>query len=217
MQCMFQEKRSKTILILIILFVIVAGYFLLHKFENQISNLPKETTPSLQPPTDIQKYGTSTEAYNSYVGVITQNANGQNVYTSSKYHLSFTYPQGWRVGDNHLGYGSFQIFNFEPEIGQKGFLKGQNKIEAGIAVIDPHDFGKNTDFPEGYSTTTKVTIAGEPSIRFDINYPAGGVRLFSYIIPIPDTLNNYIGISIYGDPSNFYVLNDLVKSLEWLK
>ena len=47
--------------------------------------------------------------------------------------MSFTYPKGWRVGDNHLEHGTFQLYNYDDSTSSGSvFAPGQDKIEAGI-------------------------------------------------------------------------------------
>lgn len=214
---MSHSRRIKIIFAVIGLFIIVAGYLLWHQQRGQTSNLsPKESPSSLQSTLNTEKYETSTEEYDSYVGVISQNAEGQNVYTSSKYHLSFSYPQGWNVGDNHLGYGTFQLWSSDLK-GVQNYIVVGNKIEAVVITMDPRDVGKITDYPKGYATTTEVTVAGETAIRFDVNYQAEGGTFVSYTIPLPNISGKYFVISISGDPSNFSMLDSIVKTLKWVK
>lgn len=197
-------RARKIIFIVLITFIFVSGYMTWHKYTmNQTSRSPSQELPSV-----IQSINKD-----EYIGVISVNKNGQNVYASEKYNLRFTYPQGWRVGDNHLGYGTFQLFNFRSELYQKGFQKGQNKIEAGIG--SGNTYGTSSDYPEKTRVAKDVVVSGKLATRFEIEL-MGGEKILSYITALPNFSNKYLGITIYGDPLNFYVLDDLVKSIEWL-
>lgn len=158
-----------------------------------------------------------------YVGQITTDVNGTSTYTSPKYGLSFTYPKGWRVGDNHLGYGTFQLFNYdESEVdGKSVFKNGQNKIEAGVSTgspeesaaqikIDPH-----ADYIISSVTHTRVKIAGQDSIRTDVVL-MGGQQFHTYRIPLKTTSGVFLGISMYGDALNFSILDQIVRSIMWI-
>lgn len=211
---MFQIGKKLQIPTVIFLIAIVGWYFLLYQPVNQTEDSLNNSKLSPQKIADIQKYGTSTEAYNSYTGIISQNTKGQNVYTSPKYRLSFIYPQGWNVGDNHLGYGTLQFFS--PDVkGGTDYIAVGNKIEVAIVAKNPPGTIGDVLFPAGYSTTTEVVVAGKPVKRTDANYPAGGAAFVSYTIPLPDIPNKYLVISIYGNPLNSYILDDLVKSITW--
>jgi len=151
-----------------------------------------------------------------YVGLILSNIDGNNVYTNNKYGFSFTFPQGWRVGDNHLGYGTFQIFNYpESQAMERGGFptnSKMNKIEAGISDSSAYEI--SLIYPEATRTIKNVVISGQNSVRTEIEL-VGGEKILSYSIPLFSIDNQFLVISIYGDPSNFVVIDNLVKSINF--
>lgn len=153
-----------------------------------------------------------------YRGTITKDAEGKNVYTSSKLALRFTFPNGWHVGDNTLGNGTLQFFNYDHEnIGPRDWFspygEHMNKIEAMVAVVDAHE-RSDIDL-EKWRQMTDIRIAGQSAKRIDVQYEYGG-EVRSYSIPLPSKPGQFLSITIHGDPSNFGVLDKLVESLEWI-
>ena len=203
---MNQIGGKQIILVSIAIVVIIAGgYFVWNKINNQKTELFfKESLSSVPLSVNIDEY----------IGVISINENSQNVYTNNKYGFQFVYPKEWRVGDNHLGYGTFQIFNYdESEANGKSFFsEGHNKIE--VVITSNRTENTSPDYPEEKRITRSVIISGQPSTRYEIQL-TGGQKIFSYIILLPTHSDKYLGLRMYGDPSNFYVLDDLVKSLKW--
>lgn len=200
-----QNKRNTIVLILVVLLVSsVVWYFLLPtKKELANTTLPDKAVISQIPIID------------EYVGLISATTDGQNIYTSNKYGIKFTYPQGWRVGDNHLGYGTFQLFNYDvSQAGGKSlFPKGQNKIEA--SILSNNIYGTSTDYPEKGRVVKQVLVAGQVATRFDIEL-VGGEKILSYIVSLPSTSEKYFSINMYGDPLNFHILDEVVGSITWL-
>ncbi len=47
----------------------------------------------------------------------------------------------------------------------------------------------------------------------------GRQALFSlgYLIPLMNADGKFLAITIFGDPSNFYILQDLIASFEWVQ
>ena len=123
-----------------------------------------------------------------------------------------------RVGDNHLGYGTFQLFKYANllESRDDGFSgEGSiNKIEAGISASN--SYGTSTDYPEKERITKEVVVAGQPAIRFEVEL-SGGQKILSYSILLPTMIDKYLSIVIYGDSSNFHILDEIVKSIEWMR
>ncbi|MHB1163270.1 MAG: hypothetical protein ACYCZZ_01955 [Minisyncoccota bacterium] len=155
-----------------------------------------------------------------YVGEISTTTSGQNIYTNTKYGFQFIYPQGWRVGDNHLGYGTFQLFNYpdtEPGASSKGFAKNENKIEAAVGNISINSAMSsppNSNYATSSSELVSLGSAGQNILRTDAEL-FGGEKFRTYLLPLKNMPNESLQISIYGDPSNFYVLDNLVKSIVW--
>jgi hypothetical protein len=61
-----------------------------------------------------------------------------------------------------------------------------------------------------------VEVTGSNCSRFEVEL-VGGEKILSYGIPLGETEGKYLNISIYGDPSNFSVLDTLVKSIAFGK
>lgn len=158
----------------------------------------------------------ATKDNTEYVGIISPSAtNKQSEYLNKKYGFSFMFPSSWQIGDNHLGAGTFQIFNYIPRDGKDSFSgENTNKIEATIAYTQ--EISLSDDYPSTKISTTTLNIAGQGSLVIDYQL-VGGQRIHSYSIPLPNTKDNFLVISIYGDKSNFHVLDELVKSIQWMK
>lgn len=203
---MNQTKKSVTFLVLSAL-VIVAGYTIWNnnKFASQ--------TNSSQP----QEFSSTEKLINEneYAGVTSINKDRKYTYTSKRYNFKFTYPSGWWVSDNRLGYGTLQILNYDISKANGGsiFPKGHNKIEATIS--SSNTYGISSDYPEKIRERREVIVAGQSGFRSEIEL-TGGEKILSYAIALPSNPNQYFSITIYGDPLNFYILDDLIKSIEWL-
>ena len=201
-----QNKRNTMVLILVVLLVSgVVWYFLLPtKGELVNTTLPDKAV--------ISQIPVKTD---EYVGLISANIDGQNIYTSDKYGIKFTYPKELRAGDNHLGYGTFQLFNYDvSQAGGKSlFPKGQNKIEA--SIVSSNIYGTSDDYPEKGRTIKQVLVAGQTATRFEIEL-ARGEKILSYIVSLPSTSGKYLSINMYGDPLNFHILDEVVRSIVWL-
>ena len=122
-----QFKKITPILIFVIVFSL-AMTILVGKSAKKVDT----AFPTVQIVNDniVQENGTD-----AYVGNISSSTNENNLYTNKKFGVSFVFPsKGWYIGDNHLGYGTFQLFNYDESAASgKGFLALQNKIELTIA------------------------------------------------------------------------------------
>ena len=204
---MIQIRKNKIIFILITtLIIVVAWYFLAgEQVSKPNSSLPQTAVMPIQMPINQDEY----------VGMISVGKDGQSVYTSNKYNFQFIYPQGWRVGDNHLGYGMFQLFNYDASdaVGKSVFPQGHSKIEALISTDD--SYKSSTDYPEKGRVIRKVVVAGQPATRFEIEL-IGGEKILSYIVLLPGDSGKYLSIHMYGDSSNFHTLDEIIESLVWI-
>lgn len=193
------RKTLSLVLLLTILLLVVWGmyYFSQNTTDSELNNteLPDTSFESIESP----------EAKGD-VGVITKTST-TSIYTTNKYKLSFSYPSSWIIGDNLIGYGTFQLFNYDTSevIGGSVFKKGMNKIEA-VIINDPSGF-----FSESIENVIKTKIVGQKTykLKSDIG--------ISYAIELPSHPGKYLGISIYGDPTNYSVLESLVQSIGWIK
>ena len=141
-------------------------------------------------------------------------AKSENIYTNTEYGFRFTYPQGWHLGDNNFERGTFQLFNYsESEASGSVFPVGTNKIEARISANNT--YGTSDDYPQKTRTVTEVNIAGQKATRMEVEL-IGGEKILSYTISLPQNNGEFLAITIYGDSSNFYVLEELIADIEWL-
>ncbi len=147
----------------------------------------------------------------AYVGSITTNANGSHTYMSPKYGITLDYPKGWYVGDNHLGYGTFQIFNYDPA--QDNLPIDTAKIEMGVGVQTT--YGTPTDdIDTSQSSSQHITVAGQNALVTQTTYK-DGKKIITYSIQLPHTTDTYFTLTAYGDPLSFKVLDGIVKSITW--
>ncbi len=173
-----------------------------------------EALKAAQPPVPAQ-YTVNT---NEPVGTISTTTSGQTSYVNKNMGLTFEFPQDWHLGMNTLGdasgHGYLQLFNYDEHQadGKSVFSEGHNKIEAGISSEDT--YGTSSDYPEKSRVTKKITVSGQPATLVDIEL--GGQNIRNYSIELPSSSGKLFSISIYGDPKNFEVLDNLIKSFKWI-
>lgn len=171
--------------------------------------------------------GTSTSIVQNtddYAGIISTNASGQRVYTNDRYSFQFTYPANWETGDNTLGAqngGTLQFFNSSRQgAGQShGFATGENKIE--IAVINTASSSailssSSPDYPTKSLQSISLSISGESVSGANVEL-IGGEKFRMYRVPLQATPDKSLLLTIYGDASNFYMLDALVKNITWTR
>ncbi len=194
-------KIKNTIVVIVILIVVI---LLMWKFYSPTKSPYSENIPN---PINM----------NEYAGTISTTTSGQLLYTNSKVALKFSFPQGWHLGSNTLGYGALQLFNYDENIASSkdGFDPNTktNKIEA---MISSENSYTNTEYPEKTRERKEIRINNQKIIRENIEFEYGA-KLRFYSIPVPNENGKFLSIVIYGNSANFYILDDLVKSLEWLK
>ena len=205
-------KNKKIIgLAALIIFVIVAVGFWLNTFRNISQgdtgkNIFGEQILPPGTPADIE----------TYRGIIASSTTkGYNTYTSKKYGIQFSYPIEWRVGNNNLGNGTFQLFNFFNQ--EEGAIRaGKNKIEIYLNPIYAYNKPDTADI-NTKTLTKKIVISGQLALRSEVEFSYGdGASMISYEILIPTIPDKYLGMSMYGDPANFHILDEMVKTLKWL-
>ena len=149
------------------------------------------------------------------IGAIAPTTNGFT-YTSTKYGFTFSYPKGWYVGDNHIGWGTFQLF--DTSLATRGSGGGKvvgSKIEAGICSgLSGYTLDTN-DYPGMTVNNTNMRIANQAAIRSDVHI-ADGLDARAYSVRFPNSENTFC-VTMYGPPSKFKVLDNLVESLEWIR
>lgn len=202
------DMKNTIVTVISILIVAIA---LLYWWKAQLSSVPVSSQSKVSTTTQT---GTQPQ---EFAGNIATTSNGQMLYTSTKIGLTFAFPQSWHVGSNSLGYGSFQLFNYdETAVSPKDSFAADtkmNKIEAGIGSAASF---VNTEFPEKKRTTARVQITGGQVSRQDIEF-SSGAKIRIYFIPVPHETGKFLSFDIAGDPNNFQVLDELVQSLRWLR
>lgn len=150
-------------------------------------------------------------------GTVSTSTKGVLLYTNEKVGVSFLFPQGWHLGNNLLGNGLLQLLNYDVgNYSGKGFSpNGEiNKIEAVIDTSNKYE--QSSDYPAKSVKEQQVEIAGQKATRTDVEL-VGGEKERIYYIPMPSTPEKFLSIVIFGDISNFYMLDNLVKSIQWMK
>ncbi len=114
-------------------------------------------------------------------------------YRNTYRNIKFMIPTGWSmlkdsVDDNSYKIGQFQLFNYAINSDSKGLAKGQNKIE-GMIIVSELDVASSTEI-------------------FD-----GGMTIKTYFLPLSKETNTYLSLSIYGDVTNFNILDMLSKQI----
>lgn len=130
-------------------------------------------------------------------------------YVSNDYKFSFAYPETWHLGGDDLGVngGVLQLFNFDREqsTGLEGaWATGHNNIQ----VVVLNNF--NNHFTDGI--TTEVVVAGQ----WAFFNQGEEVKYNSYVIPLPSQPGKHLQVTIYGDPENYFILDELLKTMTWL-
>lgn len=150
-----------------------------------------------------------------YTGTVSTSTDGQLIYSNSTLGLSFTFPQDWHLGSNILGYGTLQLFNYNEQVAEPKDTfppdSRTNKIEA---VITSDTSFTNNEYPERARDAMQMVINGQELTRQDVEFAYGG-KVRAYFIPVPFKPGKVLSMVIFGDPGNFYVLDNIVKGLRW--
>ncbi|MBP6858844.1 MAG: hypothetical protein KBC33_03390 [Candidatus Pacebacteria bacterium] len=214
----FDNKiRTIVVLIVVITAFIVIQLSIINKdktiesleLTNSSQQHPVATTPEMSEPVPVPIMGTE--------GIIAENTDGSMTYTIlGEYNFRFRYPAGWRLGDNHIDYGTFQIFNYDSSQAEGGDFRADDKINKIEAVVMVYSGYQDSDiYPAKIRTIEYLNVAGQRSTREHTKLEKGGLEVVSYVVPIKNNDKSLV-ISIYGNPDNFYILDDVMKSLEWL-
>ena len=114
----------------------------------------------------------------------------------------------------------FRNLKYDPETGSgKDFSPDAkiNKIEAVVGERKMFGEEPSSDYPEKSRKTETVYIAGREAIKKNVTL-TGGQQFRTYIIPVPSANGDYLmHITMYGNPDNFYILDNLIKTIEWSK
>jgi hypothetical protein len=213
------KKHTKIYIVIALLFS--GGFFVvLLKREVSVGQPPLVVDSDINviQKTEEQTEETSKRDVNDYVGIIATSTTNMMLYTSKKYNFQFAYPQGWIVNDNRLGYGTFQLLNYDvSKAPPKSFFpKGYNKIEVDIRTSDLEE--TSDVYSEKKRIKKEIIVAGQNATRVEIEL-LGGEKILTYVISLPTTSSHsqYLNMRIYGDSSNFYVLEKMIESLVFLK
>lgn len=118
------------------------------------------------------------------------------------------------VDDNRAG--TLRLKNYDPTDRTVGFNPGENKIDM---VITPRSGPTEVDEEEspGISIETEnVVIGGVPALRSVAYYPAPHPFYMTYYVPLPgQTEQLYLMAQIWGDDTNFHILDEMMQAIEW--
>lgn len=148
-------------------------------------------------------------------GIVSTTTNAKMTYENKNLGITFNFPVGWHLGKNTLGdssgYGYLQLFNYDETQTSGGsvFADGTNKIE--IVITNDNHIATSSDYVEQNRETTQVQVAGKTATRFDITL-AGNQKYRTYMIPLKE---RFLSMTIYGDPNNFNILDEIIKSVSF--
>ena len=151
------------------------------------------------------------------VGTVASSSPGSNSYSNKAYGFSFEYPAAWYVEDGGIAGSVLTFSNYDPVTapGKGGFPAGDNKIQVGLSASDIVSESSASDFPQKIRSVTHPMIAGVTATLVDIAL-AGDEQMLVYFVPLKGTQpHTFLSMVIYGDPANFYVLQNLTKSLKF--
>ncbi|MBI2120936.1 MAG: hypothetical protein HYT94_04920 [Parcubacteria group bacterium] len=197
-------KTNKTIIIVAVVIFLAIIVFLVKPKNNTAIPVPSPNT------------ATNTVKTGDFVGSISEGTDDHLLYSNEKIGLTFAFPKNWRVGDNSLGNGYLQLFNYDVSqaTGKSVFPAGHNKIEAIVGTSNRYE--QSSDYPAKSVNEQQIEIDGQNVTRTDVEL-AGGEKERIYYILIPTDPEKFLSVVIFGDVSNFSVLDDLVKSIRWTK
>jgi len=139
-------------------------------------------------------------------------------YINNQYNISFTYSDGWYIGDNRLGYGSFQLFNYNPaEVfsdGKGGMREGGAKIE--VMITNGSIPEESSDYPSVEFENKNIEIKGRAATMTRwVN--ATGDKIIAYKIPLNNKEGDHLSITAYGEDIAFEALEMIIESLQFLQ
>ncbi len=136
-------------------------------------------------------------------------------YVNNIAGISFIVPEGWHVSRDHVDNGVvknglIQMFNYTPGEPKSGFPLGQNKIEGTISPNNKYSLSADDIYTPENLKEYVVVISNKNINVAEGNY--GDIEFKTYYVPTKIS-DKYLTITIYGDIKNFYILDNLVKSL----
>lgn len=199
------KGNTKTLIALVSVVVLALGWGAWTSgYRVEVVKVTPSTTASLSAATTSPPKWVEHSA-----GRVSVDALGRNIYTNNDYGFQFTIPQGWKVDSNILGEkygGTFRLLHTTGV--------SRNKIEASIGPSDGPIESTSEEFPSSINTT-QMHIAGELATRVTVELVDRSEEWLTYLIPLKATPGTALDITIFGDPSNFYVLDNLVRSITW--
>ncbi|MBP9760276.1 MAG: hypothetical protein KBD24_02805 [Candidatus Pacebacteria bacterium] len=185
-----------------------------------ISQTPDVSGAEVETPTAIPPL--------SLPGSLSTSTTGELVYTNEQYGFRFTVPPPfYRIGDDHLGAGTLQFFNFpEDDYGKGGPRPGKWKIEAGISDLamfaSTSAEGRDGDASKLISQDKEfVTIDGQEAVRVTEHYTLYNGVSYMYSIKLPHrsstTLSISVGVPGEESPEVVQALDELIATFEWLE
>jgi hypothetical protein len=121
-------------------------------------------------------------------------------YVDTESKISFSYPSNWNLEGDSINQGTLQLYNFPKEKNEGSISKkGQSKIE--IVYLS--------------STANPPSVTNEFFYISDKRVTKNtGESYINYLVKSPHN-SNYLSFTIYGDLANIYILENIIKSLEW--
>lgn len=152
-----------------------------------------------------------------YAGNISTSTDGWNTYTNKKYGFQLNYPMKYEVGDNQLGYDA----NGNKESGEFWISDPSRDMNYGtisISILSSQEYTSMENDKETIKMKKQVLVLGQPTTVFDLEYRSNihTDRLLVYAILLPSFSNKYLRVQLYDDPSNFHILDEIVRSIIWL-
>ncbi len=137
----------------------------------------------------------------------------QKLYENKQLSLRFNFPDSWHLGSDTLSdtsrHGHLQLFNYdESSASSKSFLSSQNKIE--VTIADNYQITASSDYPKKSRIESAIPVIGGAATRTDITLVDGQ----SYRVIVIPMKSDFLRMVIYGDPTNFGVLDLLLKSID---
>ena len=90
------NSKNKGILSTIFIALLAVGLWIWYTRQSQQEPVVKSLSPAERQ-----------EMQREYVGTISTSTDGMMLYDNEKLGLTFKFPKGWRIGDNHIVYGTF--------------------------------------------------------------------------------------------------------------
>lgn len=195
-------NKSKSIIVTIITVIILA--LIVMVVTDKMSRRGGTTVVTQSPsPVNIEEY----------VGVISPVENGYSLYTNNKYHFTLKFPNDLHVGDNHLGYGTFQLLDFN-EAMDDTLPQDRNKIE--LFITSTSTYGVSQVYSEKNRKVENIVLYGQYATMTEVGF-IDNSKVITYSIRLPSKPDLFLSIAMYGNGSKFYLLDNLVKTLTWIK